>query len=906
MAAIKTVQNQIFTGDGKEFTTVSFTVRKPESQWDNSLEFGKCCEDLSWNHGTSTPYRSETNGVAARVVRRIQEGTSAVLLQSGLDEKWWADTMAGYCYLWNVQDLLSDEKTPYERRFGDPFKGPGIPFGSMVEYHPFLRKTSPHSINLVRKFYLQHSSDMHCLRVRIWKGDLMVADIGELENLDASEIHAGSLIAKTVFMPKNGEHFMLSENPPPSRITLNETTSITMICEDKRTGLNHETRWRMTLKPETTFGRSQGITLIVIKLTQEFNSMWRKKKHSQYHWNTLTLSGGRIPQWMCCWKASRRFGRVSRSSQFWMKNVQTDLRGQGGGWQKFKQRQDPIIHGQRCGQGWQRQLNEEKNSNGRLNNRSSTMPESWEASTFLVQKIWSARKPWKNATHNWNCPCNQECLCKVQNFQRREACGKEPSTPRWRYACVVEARESARKHLERTLPKDREDRIEGINSLSHYNLVRKFIPMRRALKIPVAKAAVDKEWEKLEKLPALQMTKVRSKKKGVIKKAMTVPFCYAIGYLFWNSNRNSKNKYRGRVVPRGDIVKYDSVALMLFSPSRVRQHLKWRPPRSWISSPDCQVAMDRQPTQYQLIPMSTMEDAPRFLNSEVRMSRHMETSSTTNGKNLGRPLKIQWFFLNEICTVTHLLGSCGKEVLLEFWMGVNTELGMSVCSSKTMIILIGLCGWYWNDSKKAEYGSCVEQMDETRWSGRTNIVSWPWKFGMYSTWMQVERRYCWWILKMYESRICARATEKLPGCEKSHAITIAWSCDMEGHAKKCVKRSCEFANKSVESNCTRSLHHVLMAINSWWCRNYCLNVRRSQAIQRWTGPALMVQWRWRSPREERGMEWSPVVSPLRSVFCVTFCSLHRCNITCHIRQRGCVLIFGFLLKEHVDARRKAK
>ena len=147
---------------------------------------------------------------------------------------------------------------------------------------------------------------------------------------------------------------------------------------------------------------------------------------------------------------------------------------------------------------------------------------------------------------------------------------------------------------------------------------------------------------------------------------------------------------------------------------------------------------------------------------------------------------------------------------------------------------------------------------------------------------------------------------KVTWLEKSHAITIAWSCDMEGHAKKCVKRSCEFANKSVESNCTRSLHHVLMAINSWWCRNYCLNVRRSQAIQRWTGPALMVQWRWRSPREERGMEWSPVVSPLRSVFCVTFCSLHRCNITCHIRQRGCVLIFGFLLKEHVDARRKAK
>ena len=55
---------------------------------DNSLEFGKACEDLSWNHCTSTPHRSETNGIAERAVRRVQEGTSAVLLQSGLDENW--------------------------------------------------------------------------------------------------------------------------------------------------------------------------------------------------------------------------------------------------------------------------------------------------------------------------------------------------------------------------------------------------------------------------------------------------------------------------------------------------------------------------------------------------------------------------------------------------------------------------------------------------------------------------------------------------------------------------------------------------------------------------------------------------------------------------------------------------
>ena len=44
--------------------------------------------------------------------------------------------------------------------------------------------------------------------------------------------------------------------------------------------------------------------------------------------------------------------------------------------------------------------------------------------------------------------------------------------------------------------------------MSHYNLVRKFIPMLQAKRIPDAKAAVDKEWKKLEASPAWQLDKV--------------------------------------------------------------------------------------------------------------------------------------------------------------------------------------------------------------------------------------------------------------------------------------------------------------------------------------------------------------------------------------------------------------
>ena len=84
-------------------------TRKPKVIYtDNSLEFGKSCEELSWNHCTSTPHRSGIDGIAERAVRGVKEGTSAVLLQSGLDKEWSADSMECYFNLRNIQDLSSD------------------------------------------------------------------------------------------------------------------------------------------------------------------------------------------------------------------------------------------------------------------------------------------------------------------------------------------------------------------------------------------------------------------------------------------------------------------------------------------------------------------------------------------------------------------------------------------------------------------------------------------------------------------------------------------------------------------------------------------------------------------------------------------------------------------------------
>ena len=99
----------------------------------------------------------------------------------------------------------------------------------------------------------------------------------------------------------------------------------------------------------------------------------------------------------------------------------------------------------------------------------------------------------------------------------KKNCGSGASNKiKTKLACILEADESTRMRMGNSIPHHHEDHIagKGENSLRHYNLVHKFIPMPQALKIPAAKAAVDKEWEKLAKISAWNLTKVRSKKRG--------------------------------------------------------------------------------------------------------------------------------------------------------------------------------------------------------------------------------------------------------------------------------------------------------------------------------------------------------------------------------------------------------
>ena len=89
-----------------------------------------------------------------------------------------------------TSQILSDGKTPYERRFGKPFKGQIIPFGSLVEYYPISAKDQSRIHQFGKKVLPGLFLGYALYAGRIWKGDVLIADLEELETMDASEIYS--------------------------------------------------------------------------------------------------------------------------------------------------------------------------------------------------------------------------------------------------------------------------------------------------------------------------------------------------------------------------------------------------------------------------------------------------------------------------------------------------------------------------------------------------------------------------------------------------------------------------------------------------------------------------------------------------------------------------------------------
>ena len=282
--------------------------------------------------------------------------------------------------------------------------------------------------------------------------------------------------------------------------------------------------------------------------------------------------------------------------------------------------------------------------------------------------------------------------CKI--IKNNKNCGNGASNKvKSKFACILEASESTR--MGESLPTHHEDHNagKGDNSLQHYDLVHKFIPMPQARKTPAAKAAADKEWAKLEKISAWNLTKVRSKKE-VIDEARTkrakVHFASLMDICHLkNAELEAKHqKYKGRVVFRGDIVKDDSGSYAVFTEqgSSASQLTAAKVMDIISRLPGCDGQAADALSSYTQV---KMEDAPKCPDIWIRLPRHKWPKSWSSLEDPVVPLERN-LYGHPLAGL--LWARQFEKILLQHGVGRSFPVGNAYSCTVKKVVLISVCG----------------------------------------------------------------------------------------------------------------------------------------------------------------------------------------------------------------------
>ena len=355
----------------------------------------------------------------------------------------------------------------------------------------------------------------------IWKGDVLIADLEELETMDASEIYSKRLNAKEVICPKQGEFiFPIADG---RIITLGggqELITSTLIRQRPVRGESHldflgesegslppphdslpdageaiNDFWSMSgsfiyrhhveRRVKLSSPRriiSKPLKYIDVTRTTHTNLDVKQEKRIDDYWNIdgsrnlsdswtgftqFTLLEEKAPDG-CMWSGERLTRKQSTSMP---DHLWPELWKSMGKHAKLKEKQkwpNEKIH-----------LENARKLRGIY---------------FIDPEDMEFKETIKNARRKLETSVALAMPCKIMKI-----CGSgESNKIKTKLACILEADESTRMRMGNSIPHHHEDHLagQGENSLQHYNLVHKFIPMPQAMKIPAMKAAVDKEWEK--------------------------------------------------------------------------------------------------------------------------------------------------------------------------------------------------------------------------------------------------------------------------------------------------------------------------------------------------------------------------------------------------------------------------
>ena len=211
-----------------------------------------------------------------------------------------ADSMECYCYLRNIQDLLSDGKTPNEGGSECPLTDQQHRLEQWSNITLFLPKTCRDCMCLVRKSYQVYSLDMHYTRcgsgketfwsqtLRNWKRWTHLKSM--LKGLNAKEVLTSMGGEKFIFPIADGTIKLSGRDQVLRTSTLirdrpdREEEQRNLLGESDGSFQPHfKTHCRMMVKQEMISGPFQGTLFTVITLNPESNCTCREKRHSQFH-----------------------------------------------------------------------------------------------------------------------------------------------------------------------------------------------------------------------------------------------------------------------------------------------------------------------------------------------------------------------------------------------------------------------------------------------------------------------------------------------------------------------------------------------------------------------------------------------------------------------------------------------
>ena len=207
--------------------------------------------------------------------------------------------------LWNAILICETSQTcclmgrrPMKDVLGSHLKDPLFLLVHIVEYHPITAKDQSRIHQFGKKVLPGLFLGYALYAGGIWKGDVLIADLEELETMDASEIYSKRLNAKEVIFHQKGEFiFPIADGrikTPGEDQALRQSTlirprpnrgegHIDFLGESEGSLPQPQDSFPVPVKLCTIFGPCRAASYTVITLNPESNFTRREKNHSLVH-----------------------------------------------------------------------------------------------------------------------------------------------------------------------------------------------------------------------------------------------------------------------------------------------------------------------------------------------------------------------------------------------------------------------------------------------------------------------------------------------------------------------------------------------------------------------------------------------------------------------------------------------